>query len=71
MTGFLINLFAGSETFNGGVSSWILNFFLIALLVFVVSAYCLSIAQFLAYLEIHLVSGAVTDRDTMTRDDQS
>ncbi len=60
MIGFLLNLFFGSETFNGGTSSWILNFSLIALLVFLVSAYCLSIAHFFGFLDAALVTGEDT-----------
>lgn len=55
MFGFLFSLFFGSETFHGGTFSWILHFSLIALLLFLVSTYSLSIAHFLGFLGERLV----------------
>ena len=51
LAGFVFNYFAGSENFNGDASAWIFNFSMIALLVFSVSAYCLSISHFLRFLD--------------------
>jgi len=51
LTGFIFNYYAGPENFNGDASAWIYNFLMISLLVFIVSAYCLSISHFLRLLD--------------------
>ena len=56
LAGMTANYYAAPEYFNGQASAWILNFSLISLLVFVVSAYCLSIAHFLSYLNDALMA---------------
>ena len=51
LTGFIFNYYAGPENFNGDASAWIYNFLMISLLVFIVSAYCLSISHALRLLD--------------------
>ncbi len=51
LTGFIFNYYAGPENFNGDASAWIYNFLMISLLVFIVSAYCLSISHVLRLLD--------------------
>ena len=55
--GMVANYFAAPQNFNGEASSWIINFSLISLLVLGVSAYCLSVSHFLAYLNDALMAG--------------
>ena len=57
LAGMAVNYYAAPKNFNGDAASWMLNFSLISLLVFVVSAYCLSVAHFLAYLNDALMAG--------------
>ena len=56
LAGFVGIYYAVPQNFNGGTSAWMLNFSLISLLVFGVSAYCLSAAHFLAYLNEALLA---------------
>ncbi len=56
LAGMCAIYFAVPQNFNGATSAWMLNFSLISLLVFVVSAYCLSAAHFLAYLDDALMT---------------
>ena len=58
LVGLVANYYAAPHNFNGAASAWMLNFALICLLVFGVSAYSLSMAHFLAYLNEHLMAGA-------------
>ena len=44
------------EKFNGGALAWMLNFSLISLLAFGISAYCLSVSHFLGYLNSVLMA---------------
>ena len=57
LIGMAANYFAAPHNFNGAASAWMLNFSLISLLVFGVSAYCLSISHFLGYLNDALLAG--------------
>jgi hypothetical protein len=61
--GLVANYYAAPHNFNGAASAWMLNFSLISLLVFGVSAYSLSIAHFLAYLSDALMAGAANRSD--------
>lgn len=63
LAGMVANYYAAPQNFNGAASAWILNFALISLLVFVVSAYCLSIAHFLGYLNDTLMAGELNTSD--------
>jgi hypothetical protein len=63
LVGMAVNYFAAPQNFNGEVSVWMLNFSLISLLVFGVSAYCLSVAHFLAYLNEALMAGELNSPD--------
>jgi len=54
----ILNYFAVPENFNGGVGGWMFNFSLLSLIVFLVSAYSLSIAHALGRLSSALVEGA-------------
>jgi len=63
LAGMAANYYAAPQNFNGEASAWMLNFSLIALLVFVVSAYCLSVAHFLAYLNEALMAGELNRPD--------
>ena len=56
--GLVANYYAAPHNFNGAASAWMLNFSLISGLVFGVSAYSLSMAHFLAYLDDALMAGA-------------
>jgi hypothetical protein len=56
LAGLVANYYAAPHNFNGAASAWMLNFALISLLGFGVSAYSLSIAHFLAYLNDHLMA---------------
>lgn len=55
--GMVVNYLAAPQNFNGEASSWMINFSLISMLVFGVSAYCLSVSHFLAYLNDALMAG--------------
>lgn len=57
MAGFVGVYFLSPETFNGPLSGWLLNFAGIALLIFLVSAWCLSIAHALGLLN-RLLTGS-------------
>jgi len=57
LAGMVANYYAVPQNFNGEASAWMLNFSLISLRVFVVSAYCLSISHFLGYLNEALLAG--------------
>ena len=57
LAGMAGNYYAAPKNFNGDAASWMLNFSLISLLVFGVSAYCLAVAHFLAYLNEALMAG--------------
>ena len=61
--GLMANYYAAPHNFNGAVSAWMLNFAFISLLVFGVSAYSLSMAHFLAYLNDALMAGAANRPD--------
>jgi len=63
LAGMAFNYFVAPQNFNGEVSAWMLNFSLICLLVFGVSAYCLSVAHFLAYLNEALMAGELSSPD--------
>ena len=63
LAGMVANYYAAPQNFNGEASAWMLNFFLISLLVFVVSSYCLSISHFLGYLNETLVAGELNTAD--------
>ena len=63
LAGMAVNYYAAPQNFNGEASAWMLNFSLISLLVFVVSAYCLSVAHFLAYLNEALMAGELNSPD--------
>jgi 4-amino-4-deoxy-L-arabinose transferase-like glycosyltransferase len=63
LAGMAVNYYAAPKNFNGDASSWMLNFSLISLLVFGVSAYCLSVAHFLAYLNEALMAGELNNPD--------
>ena len=56
LAGMIANYYAAPQNYNGEASAWMLNFSLISLLVFMVSAYCLSIAHFLGSLNDALMS---------------
>lgn len=53
--GFILNYFAVPENFNGAMAGWMFQFSLIALLVFVVSAYSLSVSHALGRLNAILM----------------
>ena len=55
--GMVANYFAAPQNCNGEASSWTINFSLFSLLLFGVSAYCLSVSHFLAYLNEALMAG--------------
>ena len=57
LAGMVANYYVAPQNFNGEASAWVFNFSLISLLVFVVSAYCLSVAHFLGYLNNALLAG--------------
>lgn len=63
LAGMITNYYAAPQNFNGEASAWMLNFSLISLLVFVVSAYCLSISHFLGYLNEALMAGELNTSD--------
>ncbi len=50
LTGMIFNYYAAPDKFDGGLSGWALNFSLMGLMVFLVSAYSLSISHFLLFL---------------------
>jgi hypothetical protein len=62
LAGLSANYYAVPENFNGGASSWIFNFSLLAFVVFLVSAYSLSVSHFLLWLIRSLESGYDTNR---------
>jgi len=63
LAGMVANYLAVPQNFNGEAAAWMLNFSLIALLVFVVSAYCLSISHFLGYLNEAMLAGELQTAD--------
>ena len=63
LAGMIANYYAAPQNFNGEVSAWMLNFSLISLLLFVVSAYCLSISHFLGYLNDALMADELNASD--------
>lgn len=63
LAGMVLNYYAVPGNFNGEASGWMLNFSLISLLVFGVSAYCLSVAHFLGYLNESLMAGDLNRAD--------
>ena len=63
LAGLAVNYYAAPQNFNGAASSWMLNFSLISLLVFVVSAYCLTVAHFLGYLNQALMTSNLKSPD--------
>ncbi len=63
LAGMCAIYFAVPQNFNGATSGWMLNFSLISLLVFVVSAYCLSAAHFLAYLDDALMTSRLNSSE--------
>jgi hypothetical protein len=63
LVGMVFNYYVAPQNFNGKASAWMLNFSLISLLVFGVSAYCLSVAHFLAYLNQSLMAGELNSPD--------
>ena len=62
LAGLVLNYFVDPGNFNGGLAGWLFNFSLIALIVFVVSAYSLTIAHVLGKLSSALMeeAGGVT-----------
>jgi len=58
LAALILNYFAVPENFNGGLAGWMFNFSLLALIVFLVSAYCLSVAHVLGRLSAALVADA-------------
>jgi hypothetical protein len=66
LAGFIFNYFAGTENFYNDASAWIFNFSMISLLVFIVSAYCLSISHFLRFLDDALLTGSIIERQKET-----
>ena len=63
LAGMVANYYAAPQNFNGDASAWMLNFSLISLLVFVVSAYCLSVSHFLGYMNEALLAGELQAAD--------
>lgn len=63
LAGMAANYYAAPQNFNGEAAAWMLNFSLISLLVFVVSAYCLSASHFLGYLNNALMAGEPNSSD--------
>ena len=63
LAGLGANYYAAPQNFNGEAAAWMLNFSLISLLVFGVSAYCLSISHFLGYLNEALMDGELNTSD--------
>ena len=63
LAGLVVNYYVVPQNFNGEASAWMLNFSLISLLVFVVSAYCLSVAHFLGYLNQVLMTSELKRPD--------
>ena len=57
--GFILNYFAGPENFNGAMAGWMFQFSVIALLVFVVSLYSLSVSHALGRLNAILMKEPV------------
>ena len=66
LVGMVSNYYVAPQNFNGAASAWILNFSLVSLLVFGVSAYCLAVAHFLAYLNQSLMAGEMNSPDDST-----
>ena len=62
LAGLVLNYFVDPGNFNGGLAGWLFNFSMIALIVFVVSAYSLTIAHVLGKLSSALMeeAGGVT-----------
>ena len=63
LAGMMANYYAAPQNFNGEAFAWMLNFSLISLLLFVVSAYCLSISHFLGYLNNALMADELNASD--------
>lgn len=62
LAGLVSNYYANTQIFNGKASGWMLNFSLIALAVFLVSTYCLSISHFLGFLNAALLKEDNADK---------
>jgi len=58
LAGLILNYYAVPENFNGGATGWMFNFSLLALIVFLVSAYSLSISHALGRLSAALMKDA-------------
>jgi hypothetical protein len=71
--GMLLNYYLVPDNFNGTALDWTLNFSLICLLVFAVSAYSLSVAHFLGYLNASLLAAesSIPTRATWQRESRS
>jgi len=62
LAGLVANYYANAQAFNGKASGWMLNFSMMSLAVFLVSAYCLSISHFLRFLDNALLRDAAAER---------
>jgi hypothetical protein len=58
LAGLVLNYFVDPGNFNGGLAGWMFNFSLLSLIVFLVSAYSLTIAHVLGKLSSALMEGA-------------
>ena len=54
----ILNYFAVPENFNGGLAGWMFNFSLLALIVFLVSVYSLSVSHVLGLVSSGLMKGS-------------
>lgn len=61
LAGLVLNYYVNPTEFNGKASGWMLNFSLISLFVFLVSAYCLSIAHFPGFLNNHFLKDNIAE----------
>jgi len=68
MAGLLFNYYANTVTFNGATSGWMLNFSLICLAVFLVSAYSLTISHFLRFLNDQFLTGSTAENANIKYD---
>jgi hypothetical protein len=58
LAGLSANYYAVPENFNGSASSWLFNFSMLVFIVFLVSAYSLSVSHFLLWLSRQLENGS-------------
>ena len=66
LAGMIFNFYAAPENFNGGISGWVVNFFLIGLMVFLGSVYSLTVSHLLLSLDKALLGGGVKEQHTFS-----